>query len=139
MPCLRANFRRSKLYTTQNWPAACLCAQALQQNVWATLSFQRLLQDYISQRCKRNRHTFQLQGFSEVSYRATHNLTIDAGVNARFLFLNKTWNVDPRFGISWKFLDKQELSFGYGLHSQYQGLEIYMTKLFSQAVSKISQ
>ena len=28
--------------------------------------------------------------------------------------------------------------FGYGLHSQYQGLEIYMTKLFSQAVdSKI--
>lgn len=83
-------------------------------------------------------HTFQLQGFSEVSYRATHNLTIDAGVNAQFLFLNKTWNVDPRFGISWKFLDKQELSFGYGLHSQYQGLEIYMTKLFSQAVdSKI--
>jgi len=83
-------------------------------------------------------HTYLLQAFSEISYRATHNLTFDVGVNAQFLFLNQTWNVDPRFGVSWKFKDKQELTFGYGLHSQYQGLEIYMTKLFSQAVdSKI--
>ncbi|MFY9116974.1 MAG: TonB-dependent receptor [Bacteroidales bacterium] len=83
-------------------------------------------------------HTYQFQAFSEISYRIAHNLTLDAGVNAQFLVLNNTWNIDPRFGISWKFKDKQELTFGYGLHSQYQGLEIYMTKLFSQAVdSKI--
>jgi hypothetical protein len=82
--------------------------------------------------------TFQLQGFSEISYRATAKLTLDAGVNAQFLILNQTWNIDPRVGVSWKFKDKHELTFGYGLHSQYQGLEIYMTKLFSQAVdSKI--
>jgi len=83
-------------------------------------------------------YTFQLQGFSELSYRATAKLTLDAGVNAQFLILNQTWNIDPRVGVSWKFKDKHEMTFGYGLHSQYQGLEIYMTKLFSQAVdSKI--
>ncbi|NLA15176.1 MAG: TonB-dependent receptor [Bacteroidales bacterium] len=83
-------------------------------------------------------HTFLLQAYSEISYRASARLTLDAGVNAQFLFLNQTWNVDPRVGLSWKFKDKQELTLGYGLHSQYQGLEIYMTKLFSQAVdSKI--
>jgi len=83
-------------------------------------------------------YTFLLSGFSEVSYRATSKLTLDAGVNAQFLFLNQTWNIDPRFGLSWKFKEKHELTLGYGLHSQYQGLEIYMTKLFSQAVdSKI--
>lgn len=83
-------------------------------------------------------YTFLLSAFSEVSYRAGARLTLDAGVNAQFLFLNQTWNIDPRFGLSWKFKDKHEITFGYGLHSQYQGLEIYMTKLFSQAVdSKI--
>lgn len=83
-------------------------------------------------------YTFLLQGFSEISYRVSAQLSLDAGVNAQFLFLNQTWNVDPRLGLSWKFSPKHELTFGYGLHSQYQGLEIYMTKLFSQAVdSKI--
>lgn len=83
-------------------------------------------------------YTFLVQGFSEISYRASAQLTLDAGVNAQFLFLNQTWNIDPRLGISWKFRDKHEMTLGYGLHSQYLGLEIYMTKLFSQAVdSKI--
>lgn len=83
-------------------------------------------------------YTYLMQAFSEVSYRAGARLTLDAGVNAQFLFLNQTWNIDPRVGVTWKFVDGHEFSFGYGLHSQYQGLEIYMTKLFSQAVdSKI--
>ena len=82
--------------------------------------------------------TFQLQAFSEISYRASASVSLDAGVNAQFLVLNQTWNVDPRVGVTWKLAPKHELTFGYGLHSQYQGLEIYMTKLFSQAVdSKI--
>ncbi len=82
--------------------------------------------------------TFQFQGYSEFSYRPNGWFTMDAGVNAQFLILNNTWAVDPRFGFTFKAGRKHELTLGYGLHSQYQGLEIYMTKLFSQAVdSKI--
>ena len=83
-------------------------------------------------------HTFQLQAYTELAYRMTQNLTFDVGVNGQLLLLNKTWNIDPRIGATYKLGRKHEFSLGYGLHSQYQGLEIYMTKLFSQAVdSKI--
>lgn len=83
-------------------------------------------------------NTYQFQAYSEFAYRPNDWFTMDAGVNAQFLVLNSSWSIDPRIGFTFKAGRKHEFTLGYGLHSQYQGLEIYMTKLFSQAVdSKI--
>lgn len=79
-------------------------------------------------------HTYQLQAFVEGVYRPKKWLTINGGVNAQFLFLNRSYNIDPRFSMTFRVKKKHEFSLGYGLHSQFQGLEIYMTKLFSQSV-----
>lgn len=79
-------------------------------------------------------NTFQTQAYSELSYRPTQWFTVDAGVNGQFLFLNQTWNIDPRVGLTFKVNRKHEFSVGYGLHSQYQGLETYMTKMWTQSV-----
>ena len=78
--------------------------------------------------------TFLGQAYVEGMYRPTPKITVTAGVNGQFLVLNQTYNIDPRVGVSYKITPSHEVNVGYGLHSQTQGLEIYMTKQFSQAV-----
>ena len=78
--------------------------------------------------------TFLGQAYIEGSYRPNTWLTISGGVNGQFFVLNQTFNMDPRVSVSYKVSPKHELNLGYGLHSQLQGLEIYLTKLWSQAV-----
>jgi len=78
-------------------------------------------------------NTFLTQAYIEGSYRPTTWLTINGGVNGQFLFLNQKYSFDPRISFSYKIAPRHEVNLGYGLHSQTQGLEIYLTKLWSQA------
>jgi hypothetical protein len=77
--------------------------------------------------------SFLAQAYIEGSYRPTSNLSINAGVNSQLFALNQSYSVDPRIGIAFKITPKHELNVGYGLHSQTQGVEIYLTKMWSQA------
>ncbi len=70
-------------------------------------------------------NTFLLQGFSQWKWRATPIWTIEAGLHAQFLTLNKNFSPEPRASIQYKISNKQSLSFGYGLHSQMQILPLY--------------
>ena len=79
-------------------------------------------------------NTFVARAYVEGSYRPTTWLTINGGVNGQFLFLNQSYSIDPRISFSYKISPKHEVNVGYGLHSQTQGIEIYLTKQFSQAV-----
>ena len=79
--------------------------------------------------------TFVARAYIEGSYRPTTWLSINGGVNGQFLFLNQSYSMDPRISLSYKVSPKHEVNVGYGLHSQTQGLEIYLTKQFSQAVN----
>jgi len=78
--------------------------------------------------------TYIARAYIEGSYRPTTWMTIHGGVNGQFLLLNQSYSVDPRISVSYKLTPKHEVNVGYGLHSQTQGLEIYLTKQFSQAV-----
>jgi hypothetical protein len=80
-------------------------------------------------------YTFLSQAYVEGVYRPSSKVTMSMGVNGQFLVLNQTYNIDPRAGVSYKISSNHEINVGYGLHSQTQGLEIYMTKQFSQAVN----
>ena len=81
-----------------------------------------------------NGHTYVTRAFIEGSYRPTTWLTINGGINSQFFLLNNTYSVDPRISVSYKISPKHEVNIGYGLHTQTQGLEVYLTKQFSQAV-----
>ena len=81
-------------------------------------------------------NTFVLRAYIEASYRPTTSITINGGVNGQLLLLNKSYNIDPRISLSYKITPKHEVNLGYGLHSQTQGIEIYLTKQWSQAVNK---
>ena len=77
--------------------------------------------------------SFLSQAYVMGLYRPTPKLTINAGVNGQFFALNQSYSVDPRVGVAYKISPKHEVNVGYGLHSQAQGTEIYLTKQFSQA------
>ncbi|MDR2585093.1 MAG: TonB-dependent receptor [Prevotellaceae bacterium] len=77
--------------------------------------------------------TFVARVYIEGSYRPSTKITVNGGVNGQFLALNQSYSVDPRISVTYKLAQKHELNAGYGLHSQTQGLEVYLTKQWSQA------
>ncbi len=70
-----------------------------------------------------------IQLFSQWNYRATEQLTFNAGVHYLQLMSNNTSSVEPRASVKYSFNEQQSLSFGYGLHSQMQPVGIYEAKV----------
>lgn len=66
-----------------------------------------------------------LQNYIQWKHKFIHNLTFVGGLHHMHFFLNNSKIVEPRAGLKWKFHPKQTLSFGYGLHSQIQPLNVY--------------
>ncbi|GHN03259.1 prevent-host-death protein [Cytophagales bacterium WSM2-2] len=66
-----------------------------------------------------------IQLFSQWNYRATEQLTFNAGVHYLQLLSNNTSSVEPRASVKYNFTEQQSVSLGYGLHSQMQPVGIY--------------
>jgi hypothetical protein len=73
-------------------------------------------------------NTQTLQAFAQWQYRLSENFTFNSGFHFLHLFLNNTSSADPRASVKWDIDRKNALSFGYGLHSQVQGMGVYFTK-----------
>ncbi len=69
--------------------------------------------------------TTSLDAFAQWQYRASERLTLNAGVHAIGLFLNKTYSLEPRAALKYAFDERHTLSLGYGLHGQMQPLGLY--------------
>lgn len=61
-----------------------------------------------------------LQGFAHWQFRPGDKLTFNTGIHYQNFLLNNTWALEPRFGMRWKLTEKQNVSIGYGMHSQMQ-------------------
>ncbi|CAN5429807.1 carboxypeptidase-like regulatory domain-containing protein [soil metagenome] len=61
-----------------------------------------------------------IQGFAHWQYRPTDKITINSGVHYQNFLLNNTWALEPRLGLRFQLSAKQNLSLGYGMHSQMQ-------------------
>lgn len=77
------------------------------------------LDDYIRQFDDHFYYTYG-QAYAQYQYRLNNNLHFNAGVFAHYLFVNKTYNIEPRFGIKWQIAKNQAINFGAGIHSQMQ-------------------
>ncbi len=69
--------------------------------------------------------TALLQPYIEYQYRPTPRITMNVGVHYQNLLLNKEGMIEPRFAAAWNISDNDRISFGYGLHSQMQPIEMY--------------
>lgn len=50
---------------------------------------------------------------------------INVGLNTQLFTLNNNFTIEPRLGLGYQLNEKNNLSFGYGLHSRIEPLNIY--------------
>ena len=72
--------------------------------------------------------TQTIQGFAQLQYKFSDNLTFNPGVHYLRLNYNNTSSIEPRASIKWDINRKSSIAFGYGLHSQTQGWGIYFSE-----------
>lgn len=70
-------------------------------------------------------NTQSAQVFSQLNIKASERLTLNAGLHYLQLFLNNSYNVEPRLSASYALNELQRINVGYGLHSQVQPLGTY--------------
>ena len=76
-----------------------------------------------------NRGTTQTaQVFCQWSFRVNENITTNVGMHYLQLFLNNTQSVEPRISAKYDITPKDNISVGYGLHSQIQPLGNYFAQ-----------
>lgn len=74
-----------------------------------------------------------IQGFIHWQFRPSDNITLNTGLHYQNFLLNNTSALEPRFGMRWKISEKQNLSLGYGMHSQMQPTIYYFYDTYIQA------
>jgi hypothetical protein len=72
--------------------------------------------------------TQTFQGFAQMQYKFSDNLTFNPGVHYLRLNYNNTSSIEPRASLKWDINRKSSIAFGYGLHSQTQGWGIYFSE-----------
>ena len=65
-----------------------------------------------------------ISAYSNSSFRLK-NFKINAGINTQVFTLNNHFTIEPRLGLSYQLNKDNAISFGYGLHSRIEPLNIY--------------
>ena len=68
------------------------------------------------------------QGYANWQYKPNNRLTLNTGLHYMHFFLNNSTSVEPRFNARYQLNDRQNISFGMGIHSQTQPLSVYFTR-----------
>ncbi|MEO8148304.1 MAG: TonB-dependent receptor, partial [Bacteroidia bacterium] len=71
---------------------------------------------------------YTAQLFGQTMYHLTEKLTVNGGIHFFELFTNKSYSVEPRASVKYEFSTIQSISFGYGMHSQLQPIEVYFAE-----------
>lgn len=67
-----------------------------------------------------------LSAYSQWQHKFSDKIIVNTGIHANYLFMNRTWSIEPRFGLKWSLNDKQSLNLGFGLLSQTQLKALYL-------------
>ncbi|MEO5562647.1 MAG: hypothetical protein ABIR18_04410, partial [Chitinophagaceae bacterium] len=80
-----------------------------------------------------NKRAGLFKAYSSLGHRFSDRLSSNLGVYYQFFTLNNTWSIEPRFNIKYQLGSDQSVSFGVGMHSQTQPLEVYFYKIKGQS------
>ena len=72
-----------------------------------------------------NSQTNLAQAYAQIKYNLSEKITVNTGIHAQKFFLNKSTSVEPRVGLKYDINNKNSVTFGYGLHSQMQPINVY--------------
>ena len=82
----------------------------------------------VVERINTSDNTQTLQAFMQWQYKPYNNITFHAGLHYLRLALNNSNSIEPRTSVKWDVDTKNSFAFGYGLHSQIQGMGVYFAK-----------
>ncbi|MBL0136248.1 MAG: TonB-dependent receptor [Chitinophagaceae bacterium] len=74
-------------------------------------------------------NTATQQAYMQWQYKPSNRIVFNAGLHYLRLSLNKSYAVEPRFSARYTINAKQNISLGYGSHSQIQTLGVYFAKV----------
>lgn len=74
-----------------------------------------------------NIHGWLVQPFVSWSSRVSAKLNLTAGLHYNYYSLSESSSLEPRASVQWVFSEKENLSFAYGLHSQTQLPQYYVS------------
>ena len=69
--------------------------------------------------------TGTMQGFSQFKWAPNRNFSFSGGLHSILFLLNNAVTVEPRMGMTYKFLSGNSVSLAYGNHSQIEPLQVY--------------
>ena len=74
--------------------------------------------------------------YTSNSWEVSPAFTLCFGLNAQGFMLNGDWSVEPRLSWQWHTSQKGTLSFGYGLNSRVEKLDVYFVELDGKRVNR---
>lgn len=86
----------------------------------SSYSYSTVYNKYIYELNVKNSSCGLIQTFIHWQFRPSDKITINSGIHYQNFLLNNTSALEPRLGLQWKLNDKQNISVGYGMHSQMQ-------------------
>lgn len=67
------------------------------------------------------------------------NWQINAGLNTQLFTLNNNFTIEPRLGLSYRLNENNKISFGYGLHSRIEPLNIYFANTVNSTLPQANK
>ena len=83
-------------------------------------------------------NTGMIQSYAHWQHRFTDKMVLNTGVHFEDFLLNGSFAIEPRVGFNYKIGERNQLSFGYGLHSQTMPLIVYFFELYDSTTKKYS-
>lgn len=103
------------------------------QNEWIT-DAQKLVEQ-VNNKGK----TVTTNTFAQWQYRPNDAWSINTGLHAFYLTLNKKVSIEPRLSAKYNLSERQSVSVGYGLHSQIQPLGVYFLQVQKDVSSPFTE
>jgi hypothetical protein len=132
IPAYYKNYRQIKYTIGYNFNKKFNAQNLLTTGISADANRLKLQQDYIKNGdtaltnfVNTNETATLLKGFINFGHRFNDKLSSNLGLYYQQFIFNNTQSLEPRFNILYQFKQNQSFSFGAGLHSQLQPLEVY--------------
>ncbi len=88
---------------------------------------------------KNEGNTGMFRAYSHWQHRFTDKIVLNAGIHFEDFLLNGSYSIEPRIGFNYKIGERNQLSFGYGLHSQTMPLIVYFFENYDSSSNTYSK
>ena len=82
---------------------------------------------------KNNGNTGMVQAYTHWQHRFSDKIVLNTGIHFEDFLLNGSYSIEPRIGFNYKIGERNQVSFGYGMHSQTMPLMVYFFELYDTA------